>query len=1010
MMIVLYACCNSSSSSSNGDSIFGGYYATAFAPIVSIQHKTTSNSYCTHAGKLSKRELDKFPNNKIHERKSSSELFFFRKLLGGMNNKGDNKEDIDDGDDNDDKQSKKDNQKKVHDQNISKEERETDVTLERQDTVEDNIQNDEKISKGESSPMFFARIADWRKKDTDVVPKVQDTLTSSTTEPSIDPDVAETVVSVDKLDESSSSKSKSDKEPGLEPEAVPVTSETQPHEPIRKEMSSQEKAEALKAQAERARLEAEKMDVLLTIEKIEKLQKELGSKAVSNDPRRVEDIKNQISSLKKKLNGNQNTSDGAATTAAIVNGGKSQSDKVPLDKKRDLGAVLSSVVSETREKSFNQSFSMEDENLQLKVKRFQEAPLFMQEIVVKSLGMEMDSDFNVTDVVLKMYENEQGLDGATAGAYGDFSLANAGENEFVPEFTQEQLDEVLQAVKLIPQFLKNMYGDDVKNNDTAIALMLLEEEWKSGNLVVMPEITQQMIDEKLEEIKWIPQYLRGENSTELAIELIKSDYRRNKGKQKSNGAQLSSIMQEGIQQSPRVGLEGLGGKGAEDSATQEKKGGGLSLFGGQEQKSDKDQMVESLFPESTRKKDQEIKESQAILFMSEVLAKDNVWAASGPPEKVSGGFLIRGSTRFESGKELIDAIDKNLVKSRVRNQVDCFYVFDPTPVTEDQMNSGERPPVLFLTGPNVARDPAPIQRSLISAVTFGTIWYNALLPFLLNDKYLKLTEEQMALADASMPSNVDFLNDLSFPLFATTVGIQVIHELSHVIAARNNNLNITIPTLVPSLGTGLLGGITSLKDPPRDKQALFDFAISGPLAGMGVSTVLLIIGMVATVSMDIASYENLPALPFNLLRQSSLAGGIINSISPGLLTVPDAALGSKALSEINIPLHPFAIAGYFGLMINAVNLLPVGRTDGGRIALTLFGRSGTQLVSFLAFVVMFIQGILGSDLLLFFFSFVVFFQSELEIPQRNEVDDMDFSRVLLATTTGVLVLLTLIPM
>jgi hypothetical protein len=78
--------------------------------------------------------------------------------------------------------------------------------------------------------------------------------------------------------------------------------------------------------------------------------------------------------------------------------------------------------------------------------------------------------------------------------------------------------------------------------------------------------------------------------------------------------------------------------------------------------------------------------------------------------------------------------------------------------------------------------------------------------------------------------------------------------------------------------------------------------------------------------------------------------------------------------------------------------------------LTLFGRSGTQLVSFLTFVSLFIGGILGNDLLLFFFSYVIFFQSELEIPQKNEVDDMDFSRVLLATATGVLVLLTLIPM
>ena len=76
----------------------------------------------------------------------------------------------------------------------------------------------------------------------------------------------------------------------------------------------------------------------------------------------------------------------------------------------------------------------------------------------------------------------------------------------------------------------------------------------------------------------------------------------------------------------------------------------------------------------------------------------------------------------------------------------------------------------------------------------------------------------------------------------------------------------------------------------------------------------------------------------------------------------------------------------------------------------MFGRSGAQLVSLITFIGMFLLGLSGSDLILFYFSYVVFFQSELEIPQRNEVDDMDFSRVLIATASGVLVLLTLIPM
>jgi len=767
-----------------------------------------------------------------------------------------------------------------------------------------------------------------------------------------------------------------------------IKSKAEPEPTPAKPLTALEEAKALRAKAERTRLEAEKMDIMLTLEKINKLEIKLSTKAVAGDKTLEEDIQRQLKMLKRRLDGDSSpmvVEEGSSKSASASASGTA----VP---KKDLDAVLNSVVSATKAKVAGETLTSED--MGSRIEQFNRAPKFMQELVVKAAGMEMQ-DLNTTALMLKMYNDEK-----------DFQLKNgfdAGEAK-APQFTKEQLEDVLDAVKMVPQFVKNMYDDETKNNDTAIAMLLLEEEWKSGKLVVIPEITQKMIDAKLEEIQWVPQFLRGDNETELAIQLIKSDFRRNPGTGKPVGVSE-------VKNSPAAA--DASASTSTTNAVEEvgKKGGLFGVFDNQDQRSDRDQMVESLFPESTRKVGEEIKESQAVLFMSEVLSKDKTWAVTGPPEKVSGGFLIRGSTKFKTGAELIEAIDKNLATSRVKNQVNVFYVFDPTPVTETQMDEGERPPVLFLTAQNVVRDPAPIQRSFITAVAFGTIWYTSLLPFLLNDKYMKMADEQLALADAAMSSNVDFLTDLSLPLFAATVGIQVVHEVAHLIVASNNGMNTTIPTLVPSIGTGLMGAITSLQTPPKNKQALFDFAIAGPLAGMAASAALLVVGMSATSSMDAAAFADLPALPLNLLRQSSLVGGIIDSFSPGLLTVPDGALGTTAaISEINIALHPLAIAGYFGMMINAVNLLPVGRTDGGRISLTLFGRSGTQLVSLAAFIFIFIQGLTGSDVLLFFFSFVIFFQSELEIPQRNEVDDMDFSRVLLATATGVLVLLTLIPM
>jgi len=176
-----------------------------------------------------------------------------------------------------------------------------------------------------------------------------------------------------------------------------------------------------------------------------------------------------------------------------------------------------------------------------------------------------------------------------------------------------------------------------------------------------------------------------------------------------------------------------------------------------------------------------------------------------------------------------------------------------------------------------------------------------------------------------MPTNLEWLNNMAIPVFAASLTIQISHELAHRSVAASEGMNVTFPTLVPSIVTGITSAVTSLKTPPKNKESLFDFALAGPLTGIAVSIAFLFYGLDATASMDAASYANLPALPLQFLRQSSLGGGIIDSVIPGLLNLPDAVRGSATVSGINIPLHPIAIAGYLGLLINAMNLLPVGR-------------------------------------------------------------------------------------
>lgn len=319
--------------------------------------------------------------------------------------------------------------------------------------------------------------------------------------------------------------------------------------------------------------------------------------------------------------------------------------------------------------------------------------------------------------------------------------------------------------------------------------------------------------------------------------------------------------------------------------------------------------------------------------------------------------------------------------------------------------------MLFIAGPDIARDPEVILRTVISALGIATTWYGSIYPFLSNSKLLDKATEAMELSDAGMPVDLSWLSDMSIPLFLTFIALQASHEVAHLAVAKSKKLEISVPTLVPSILSGITSSITTLKSSPKNRQELLEFAVAGPLTGMICSIVVLSYGLILTATADPSTVQSFPGLPLAILRQSSLGGGLIDIfLGNGVLNVPASAEAAQALASTMIALHPLAVAGFFGLLVNALALVPVGRTDGGRVSMALFGRSGTQAVTFVSLLLMFVLGFSGSDLLLFYFGFVVFAQSELEIPLRNEIDDVDLSRVFVASFAMFLMLLTLIPM
>jgi hypothetical protein len=192
-----------------------------------------------------------------------------------------------------------------------------------------------------------------------------------------------------------------------------------------------------------------------------------------------------------------------------------------------------------------------------------------------------------------------------------------------------------------------------------------------------------------------------------------------------------------------------------------------------------------------------------------------------------------------------------------------------------------------------------------------------------------------------------------------------------------------------------------------------------------------------TMSLD----SNLPVLPVDFLRSSSLGGGMVEYFLGKVAILPNQ--GPNAFVE----LHPFAIAGFIGCLINALAMLPLGRkykyntgheswmfilklifflilssffrdhhildTDGGRISLAMFGRRGAFVTKLFTTLLLTVAGLFGLDdnnILLAYVLYTLIWQRELETPIRNEVDEVDFSRGLLGIVGAILVGLVLIPM
>lgn len=163
------------------------------------------------------------------------------------------------------------------------------------------------------------------------------------------------------------------------------------------------------------------------------------------------------------------------------------------------------------------------------------------------------------------------------------------------------------------------------------------------------------------------------------------------------------------------------------------------------------------------------------------------------------------------------------------------------------------------------------------------------------------------------------------------------HEMGHKLTANRHGVEATYPYFIPGLPPiGTFGAVIQQKSLAPNRDALFDLGFSGPIIGFLLAVAVSLIGI--PMSNVTIVYE----LPSGLIQPPIL----LDFLASMLLKFPAVSFGEILLIE----LHPVAYAGYIGMIVTMLNLMPVGQLDGGHVAQVLLGDKARTIVSIVAMV------------------------------------------------------------
>jgi membrane-associated protease RseP (regulator of RpoE activity) len=208
------------------------------------------------------------------------------------------------------------------------------------------------------------------------------------------------------------------------------------------------------------------------------------------------------------------------------------------------------------------------------------------------------------------------------------------------------------------------------------------------------------------------------------------------------------------------------------------------------------------------------------------------------------------------------------------------------------------------------------------------------------------------------------------------------HEMGHYVVARLHGMKTSLPYFIPFIGIGTMGAIIKHRGPIPSRTALFDVGIAGPIVGLVASVIVIAIGL------------SLP--PLDIVLQDDF---IFYKLSlPVLFTLIASLVGGVADDMV---IHPVAFAGWVGMLVTALNLIPAGQLDGGHMLRAMLGPKSAYVSAVVPFVLLslslFIYFVLQQNggMWLFWGLFIILFAVAGHPEPLEDSDHLSTGRIML---------------